>query len=37
MRIKLDENSLSNVNDSLSVHYMVYEIVNDLNGMHYIG
>jgi len=37
MKIKIDENSLSNVNTSLSAHYLIYRIVNDINGMHYIG
>lgn len=30
-------NGLSNINESLSVHYLIYKIDNLINGKHYIG
>ena len=30
-------NGLSNINESLSIHYLIYKIVNLENGKHYIG
>lgn len=37
MKIKIDENSLSNINTQLSIHYLIYKITNQNNGMYYIG
>jgi hypothetical protein len=28
---------LENVNESLSTHYLIYKITNNINGMIYIG
>ena len=30
-------NQISNINESLSVHYLIYRIDNILNGKYYIG
>lgn len=37
MKININESSLSNVNQTLSTHYLIYKITNDINGMYYIG
>ena len=37
MKININETSLSNINQSLSTHYLIYKITNKLNGMYYIG
>jgi hypothetical protein len=28
---------IQNINESLSIHYIVYKIVNNINGKYYIG
>lgn len=28
---------IENINESLSTHYLVYKIINNINGKHYIG
>ena len=32
---KLD--GIENINESLSTHYLIYRITNDINGKYYIG